>query len=277
MSVVRINWRPSPRDLRTFGFVGAAAWGLLGAWFAVGINGRFDLAADPAPPPPQKFGHHDPDHPRALVDTAEEWVLYNNSMMLWANTDTEKHPQPGWFGAHYRSFPLSRADGQARNAADPSFQISAKGSDHPFHIHINPCWVTRIEVPDENGRLHNILEEPVWLDIVPIPRNGGRAVFRTRLADFTGTWIHHCHILMHEDMGMMQAIECGDDPAVANYNAKSSVAAHAMTAEQVSALYPQPSRALMYRQNVAFIDPNPTTGQVFPGFDFEVPVLDADD
>ena len=241
------------------------------------IHGAFDLGVDPEPGPPRKFSHDDPDRPRVTVDTAEEWVLYNNSMMLWANTDTEKHPQPGWFGAHYRSFPLSRADGQARNAADPSFQISAKGSDHPFHIHINPCWVTRIEVPDENGRLHNILEEPVWLDIVPIPRNGGRAVFRTRLADFTGTWIHHCHILMHEDMGMMQAIECGDDPAVANYNAKSSVAAHAMTAEQVSALYPQPSRALMYRQNVAFIDPNPTTGQVFPGFDFEVPVLDADD
>ena len=85
---------------------------------------------------------------------------------------------------------------------------------------------TRIEVPDENGELHNILEEPVWLDIVSIPRNGGRVVFRSRFADYTGTWIHHCHILMHEDMGMMQKIACGEDPAEANYNPKPHVASH---------------------------------------------------
>jgi len=32
----------------------------------------------------------------------------------------------------------------------------------------------------------------------------------------------------------------------------------------------------MYRQNLGFLDLNPTTGQVFPGFDFEVPVLAND-
>ena len=37
-------------------------------------------------------------------------------------------------------------------------------------------WVTRIEVPDEQGRLHNLLEEPQWMDTVSIPRNGGRVV-----------------------------------------------------------------------------------------------------
>ncbi|MCI0432980.1 MAG: multicopper oxidase domain-containing protein [Gemmatimonadetes bacterium] len=240
------------------------------------IQGRFDLAVNPDPGPPRKFSHDDPDHPRVLVETAEEWVLYNNSMMLWSNTDIARHPQPGQFGQHYRAFPLSRAEGQARNARDPQFQITAKGSDHPFHIHINPAWVTRIEVPDQNGRLHNILDEPVWLDTVGIPRNGGRVVFRTRFADFTGTWIHHCHILMHEDMGMMQTVDCGDDPSLANYNPKPRVASHGATADEVSAIYPPPSLALMYRQNLAFIDPNPTTGQVFPGFDFEVPVLGDD-
>ena len=81
-------------------------------------------------------------------------------------------------------------------------------ADHPFHIHVNPMWVTRIEVPDEQGRLHNLLDEPRWMDTVSIPRNGGRVVFRTRFADYTGRWIHHCHILMHEDMGMMQEVEC---------------------------------------------------------------------
>ena len=38
----------------------------------------------------RKFGHHDHDHPRALVNTAEEWVLYNCSIALWSHTDKAK-------------------------------------------------------------------------------------------------------------------------------------------------------------------------------------------
>ena len=56
------------------------------------INGEFDLAANPHPPVPQKFSHHDPHHPRALVNTCEEWVLHNCSVSLWAawvGTDSE--------------------------------------------------------------------------------------------------------------------------------------------------------------------------------------------
>ncbi|MDQ3418182.1 MAG: multicopper oxidase domain-containing protein, partial [Acidobacteriota bacterium] len=50
----------------------------------------------------------------------------------------------------------------------------------------------RIEIPDEQGRPHNILDEPKWMDTVWMPRNGGRVVFRTRFADYTGRWVHHC-------------------------------------------------------------------------------------
>ena len=103
------------------------------------------------------------------------------------------------------AYPISRAEGQARFARDPEFQITTKGADHPFHIHVNPFWVTRIEVPDDQGRLHNVLDAPLWMDTVSIPR-GGRVVFRSRFADYTGMWVNHCHILMHEDHGMMQAV-----------------------------------------------------------------------
>ena len=115
------------------------------------VNGKFDLALSPDPPAPEKFGHHDPNHPRALVETAEEWVLYNCSISLWSHTDKAKFKQPGQYALHYRAFPIGRADGQARFARDPEFQITTKGADHPFHIHVNPCWVTRIDVPDEHG------------------------------------------------------------------------------------------------------------------------------
>ena len=36
-----------------------------------------------------------------------------------------------------------------------------------------------------------------------IPKNGGEVVVRHRFEDFTGHFVFHCHILGHEDGGMM--------------------------------------------------------------------------
>lgn len=58
--------------------------------------------------------------------------------------------------------------------------ISTTSVDHPYHIHTNPCWVSRIEVTAANGELVNILDAPRWQDVVWIPRNRGRVVFRSR-------------------------------------------------------------------------------------------------
>ncbi|MEE8148086.1 MAG: multicopper oxidase domain-containing protein [Longimicrobiales bacterium] len=238
------------------------------------INANFDLAENPEPGLPRKFMPHDPEGSRMLLDTAEDWVLYNNSLLLWSHTDREKFPQPGSFKNHYASYPITRAEGQRHCAEDSEFRITSRGADHPFHIHINPMWVLRIDVPDENGHLHNVLPEPRWMDTVGIPRNGGRVVFRSRFDDFVGTWVHHCHILLHEDMGMMQTLECVDRAEDANYNPRTKVASHEMEASAVDEIYPRPSRELMYEQTMSFIDPNEIGYQVYPGFDCEVPELD---
>jgi FtsP/CotA-like multicopper oxidase with cupredoxin domain len=236
------------------------------------VNGDFDLTANANPAAPQKMGHHDPGHPRALVNTSEEWVIYNCSVALWSHTDKTKFKQPGQYGLHYRAYPMTRADGQQRFAADSEFQITTKGADHPFHIHVNPCWVTRIDVPDERGRLHNILSAPQWMDTVSIPR-GGRVIFRSRFADYTGMWVNHCHILMHEDHGMMQAVSAVAGPGQANYRARTRVAAQAMSGDDVNAIYPPPSLELMYTQSMSFVDTSPELGQRFPGFPLDVPTL----
>lgn len=241
------------------------------------INPDFDLAKNPEPGLPRKFMMGDPARVRTLVDTAEEWVLYNCSGMLWSQTDTEKLPQPGRWGLHWTGFPLSRAEGQRRFWQDHGFRITTKGADHPFHIHINPMWVTRIDVPDENGDLHNILDAPRWMDTVPIPRNGGRVVFRTRFLDFTGMWVNHCHLLLHEDNGMMAVMECTDRTEEANYGPRARVATFEMDAADVDEIYPRPSAELMYRQNLSFIDPSPETGQVYPGFDLDIPRMPVAD
>jgi FtsP/CotA-like multicopper oxidase with cupredoxin domain len=224
----------------------------------------------------RKFDPSDHLRPRMLVDTAEAWVLYNNSTMLWGNTDTQAHPQTGQYKGHYISYPLSRAEGQARFANnDTQFQITTKGVDHPFHIHQNPFWVTRIEIPDENGELHNILDEPRWQDVVWIPRHRGRVVFRSRFPDYVGVYVHHCHILLHEDNGMMQTVEATPFADQTNYEAKpkTQLALSGTSARDVSSYYPRLTLDEAYRQSASFVDPNQTTGQEYPGFHVVPPRL----
>ena len=82
------------------------------------------------------------------------------------------------------------------------------------------------------------------MGLLTVDRNGGRVVFRSRFEDFVGTWVHHCHILLHEDMGMMQTIECVDRVEDANYNPRAKVASHEMKASEVDEIYPRPSLEL---------------------------------
>ncbi|MCH9005614.1 MAG: multicopper oxidase domain-containing protein [Proteobacteria bacterium] len=237
------------------------------------INTEFDLVKNPIPDVPRKFMPSDEECSRMLVDTAEEWVLYNSSMMMWCHRDLERFPQPGTYNTHFHPFPITRAEGQRRYAENTEFMVSVKANDHPFHIHINPMWVLRIDVPDENGDLHNVLPEPRWMDTVAIPRNGGRVVFRSRFDDFVGKWVNHCHVLSHEDNGMMQEVECTDDAARANYNTRENVASHSMSGAEVDTIYPKPSLETMYFQNMTFIDPNEAGYQVYPGFELKVPKM----
>ncbi|MFN8674940.1 MAG: multicopper oxidase family protein [Thermomicrobiales bacterium] len=69
---------------------------------------------------------------------------------------------------------------------------------HPFHIHVNDFQV--IEVNGEPYEAHS------WEDTFPLPAFG-EVVIRSRFLDFTGKYVYHCHILDHEDMGMMGIVE----------------------------------------------------------------------
>lgn len=74
---------------------------------------------------------------------------------------------------------------------------------HPFHIHVNPCWV--VKASDQPGM------QPYWADTIALPPGTpeapGSITFRSRFLDFRGAYVLHCHMLAHEDMGMMQVVE----------------------------------------------------------------------
>ncbi|GFO72546.1 L-ascorbate oxidase [Bathymodiolus japonicus methanotrophic gill symbiont] len=124
-----------------------------------------------------------------------------------------------------------------------------------------------MDVPIADGSLVNILTEPRWLDVTWLPRNRGRAVFRSRFTDYVGEYVNHCHILKHEDNGMMQLVEVVASAADSNYVARFKVTQSNMSTAQVTAIYPRVSLAEAFSQSGSFVDTNSGTGQVFPGFD----------
>lgn len=71
---------------------------------------------------------------------------------------------------------------------------------HPFHIHVNP-----FQMVNGDGTPGD------WRDTIIVPKmeNGkpGELRMRTRIDRFTGRFVLHCHILAHEDQGMMQLVE----------------------------------------------------------------------
>jgi L-ascorbate oxidase len=79
---------------------------------------------------------------------------------------------------------------------------------HPFHIHVSPFWVLDI-MEKEGDALISVLEtnpqDPRlnrWQDTINLPPEGSVKV-RHRVSEFTGVYVVHCHILQHEDRGMM--------------------------------------------------------------------------
>lgn len=69
---------------------------------------------------------------------------------------------------------------------------------HPFHIHVEDFQVMSV-----NGVPFPYVNRQ---DTVSIPPHGS-VVIRIDFSDFPGKYVYHCHILSHEDFGMMSIIE----------------------------------------------------------------------
>ncbi len=74
---------------------------------------------------------------------------------------------------------------------------SMDDDEHPFHIHVNDFQV--ISVNGQPYKAHGLQ------DTVLIPPHG-EVVIRIPFKDFEGKFVYHCHILFHEDGGMMGVV-----------------------------------------------------------------------
>lgn len=69
---------------------------------------------------------------------------------------------------------------------------------HPFHLHVNPFQVISM-----NGMSPPVPEFHDTIHLEP----GATIVIRSRFTDFKGKFVFHCHLVVHQDLGMMQVVE----------------------------------------------------------------------
>ena len=113
------------------------------------------------------------------------------------------------------AFDINRVDQTVQLGATEEWRILNTSPDwHPFHIHVNDYQVISI-----NGEPY---EARSWEDTTAVPAYG-EIVMRTRFLDFPGKFVYHCHILNHEDQGMMGVVEVVDTGETGDATSEASI------------------------------------------------------
>lgn len=111
---------------------------------------------------------------------------------------------PPLFQVDNESFHHAQSPRHLMLGAVEEWQLTTNRGVHPFHIHVNPFQVVKITDLADNDLDPNFI--PVWRDTFAVS-SGQKVIFRTRYTKYIGKFVLHCHILDHEDQGMMQLVE----------------------------------------------------------------------
>jgi FtsP/CotA-like multicopper oxidase with cupredoxin domain len=135
---------------------------------------------------------------------------------------------PPEFQVNGRPYDPTRIDQLLTLGSVDEWTLKAGFLSHPFHIHVNPFQIVRILDPngkdvsspdvtdDADGArdpqyvgLKGVWKDTLWIkSLTPPGVSSGQytIVIRTRYQRYTGDFVLHCHILDHEDQGMMQNV-----------------------------------------------------------------------
>ncbi|MCR6652954.1 MAG: multicopper oxidase domain-containing protein [Cellvibrionaceae bacterium] len=123
-------------------------------------------------------------------------------------------------------FDPNRVDRQLILGNTDDWTLTSKVGSHPFHIHVNPFQI--VKILDPNGKDVSAADaiddydtakqfpdpqyrgmKGKWKDTIWVKNAGGKTytvVVRTKYQRYIGDFVLHCHILDHEDQGMMQNV-----------------------------------------------------------------------
>ncbi|MEV6033395.1 multicopper oxidase family protein [Nonomuraea sp. NPDC052116] len=98
-----------------------------------------------------------------------------------------------------KQFDMNRVDIRSKlNTVEEWIVRNDSNEEHSFHVHTNDFQLMSI-----NGRPH---QGHGLQDTASVPPKG-QIVIRTHFQNYTGRTVLHCHILNHEDAGMMAILE----------------------------------------------------------------------
>jgi len=136
---------------------------------------------------------------RDLGDPAPDSVTRTRELTFSMNMGMGGSGGDGQLLIDGRSFDPDRIDITAQLGTTEDWLVrNTSTMDHPFHLHVWPFRVVE--------RSDGTVLPPGWKDTVNVP--AGQSVrLRIPFRDIPGRTVYHCHILDHEDLGMMGIID----------------------------------------------------------------------
>ena len=132
-------------------------------------------------------------------DLRSSAVAVHRRFILAAGMGMGMGPGMMRFTINGREFNGARTDTTVAAGSIEEWTLTNTGPmDHPFHLHVWP-----MQIIEQNGQA---VRAAVWQDVVNVPANG-QVIVRVAFTDFRGRSAYHCHILDHEDLGMMGVLE----------------------------------------------------------------------
>jgi FtsP/CotA-like multicopper oxidase with cupredoxin domain len=207
---------PPPKDVRNQVILTVRVGGTL-----AGENTHWYDPTLPAPPA------NYPVFPEYLADIKPEECAITRRVVFSMSRGPNQQPVFMIDGKQFNDGTINKVMLQGDTEEWLLVNTSPNSVMHPFHIHVNPFQIVEVFDP-------SYMEEPqrpgpnyVWQDTIAIPAGfykpvvanpdptnlanyrfvPGHVRIRHRFLDFPGKFVLHCHILGHEDRGMMQLIE----------------------------------------------------------------------
>jgi len=153
---------------------------------------------------------------QAFVNLSTATVDENRTVTFTIDPNPAGNGGNSQFQINSEVFPNPQISQPMLNDVEEWTLINNSKVPHPFHYHVNDIQVMSMFVPSntKNTGMVTVTTPQQWYqDVVLVPAaqvdsNGtviipGRVVIRLKNLDFTGSFVYHCHILAHEDRGMM--------------------------------------------------------------------------
>lgn len=141
-----------------------------------------------------------------------------NAQREWLNFNIDLS-DPTRFLINAEPYDPNRIDRRLLLGQTSKWRLTSSFVNHPYHIHVNPFQIQQISCggqsvfPQNSGSNAEACDdseeycdlEGVWRDTIFV-REGCTVEMATRHEVYIGEFVLHCHILDHEDQGMMQNV-----------------------------------------------------------------------